>query len=143
MDQLYYVNFQFCILVSLSTNVLESFTNNSVKYSLAQKHCVKISIEKSMVIFSVNLLENLHTISYAILVYIYRGKKMPRLVRGHQPPRAAAGQRGSCAHYYSFILGKKEQRKEETHAFFMFFMYYSMDTCLCRHRYKIKQLCQK
>ena len=67
-----------------------------------------------MVIFSVNLLENLHTISYAILVYIYRGKKRPRLVSGHQPPRAAAGQRGSCAHYYTFILGTKEQRKEET-----------------------------
>ena len=75
-----------------------------------------------MVIFSVNLLENLHTISYAILVYIYRGKKMPRLVRGHQPPRAAAGQRGSCAHYYTFILGTKEQ-KEGRNAFFMFFMY--------------------
>ena len=24
---------------------------------------------------------------------------MPRLVRGHQPPRAAAGQRGTCAQY--------------------------------------------
>ena len=39
------------------------------------KPCVKISIEKSMVIFSVNLLENLHASTYDIYNYIYKVRK--------------------------------------------------------------------
>ena len=36
---------------------------------------------------------------------------MPRLVRGRQPPRAAAGQRGTRAHYTIVHKGRKDDAR--------------------------------
>ena len=59
-------------------------------YSLAQKHCTKFSNEKSMVFLTVNLYEILPASTYGIYEYMVKMKNLPRLVRGHQPRRAAA-----------------------------------------------------
>ena len=71
-----------------------------IKYSLPKKQCTKFSNEKSSVFFPVKLLEILHASTYDLYNYIYKVKKIRRLVvRGRQPPPAAAGQRGTRAHY--------------------------------------------
>ena len=44
-------------------------------YSLAQKHCIKFSNEKSLVFLTVNLHEILHESTYTIYAYIYKAKK--------------------------------------------------------------------
>ena len=67
-------------------------------YSLAQKHCTKFSNEKSMDFLTVNLYEILHASTYGIYECMLKIKNLPWLVRGHQPPRAAAGERGTRAH---------------------------------------------
>ena len=62
-----------------------------VQYSLAQKHCIKFSNEKNMFFLTANLYEILPASTYGIYEYMVKIKKnLPGLVRGHQPPRAAA-----------------------------------------------------
>ena len=51
------------------------FIKPTLIYSLAQKQLIKFSIEKSLVLFSVKLIEILHASTYDILVYIYKVKK--------------------------------------------------------------------
>ena len=82
-------------------------------YSLAQKHCVKISIEKSMVIFSVNLLENLHASTYDIYncIYRYKIKKMPRMATLNYKHSANFGRSYNRAHYTIVHKGRKDDAR--------------------------------
>ena len=69
---------------------MNKLAENESLYSLAQKHCTKFSNEKSMVFLTVKLYEILLASTYGIYEYMVKMNNLPRLVRRHQPLRAAA-----------------------------------------------------
>ena len=75
-----------------------------------------------MVISSVNFFEILYASTYDIYKCIYKVKKMPRLVRGYQPPRAAAAQ-FALARITTIVMHSIVILVEGMEALAMFFMY--------------------
>ena len=80
-----------------------------VQYSMQQKECLTTLDEKSSVFLTVNLYKILHASTYDIYEYMFKIKNLPRLVRGHQPPRTAADYIGSRAHYNYALYRRKER----------------------------------
>ena len=90
-------------------------------YSLQQKQCTTALIEKSRVFFRSIFLKFCMQVPTIYMITYIKSEKMPRLVRGRQPPRAAATQfalaRTSMISYYNI-----EERKHDE----SFFVYCSI-----------------
>ena len=61
-------------VIGSNIQLLTEVTKNM--YSVRQKQCSKFSNEKSLVFFTVNLVENLHVSTYDIYEYTYKIEKI-------------------------------------------------------------------
>ena len=84
---------------------------NFVVQSGTETYCTKFSNEKCMDFLTVNLYQILHASTYGIYEYMVKIKNLPRLVRGHQPPRASAARFALARFIVTCCRKERKERK--------------------------------